>query len=74
MLSNKFPAIAFTNRPGNYWAVMSQRGRYYNENNSIDHYFGFEKESLKSEYKELGQSWILVTKWLLQENRYWIEN
>ena len=74
MLSNKFPAIAFTNRPGNYWAVMSRNGRYYNENNRLDHYFGFGDEIMKSEYKRLGQSWILATKWLLQENRYWIDN
>jgi len=74
MLSNKSPAKAFTNRPGNYWAVMSQKGRYYNENDSKDHYYEFSSKNLKAEYKTLGQSWIQITKWLLQENLYWKAN
>lgn len=74
MLSNKVPAIAFTNRPGNYWAVMSRKGRYYNENDKLDHFFGFNDDGLKADYKQLGQSWISITKWLLQENLYWTNN
>ena len=43
MLNTNNDAIAYTNRPGNYWAVMSQNGRYYNETNQNDHYFGFQE-------------------------------
>ena len=75
MIDNKQSGIAYTNRPGNYWGVMSQSGRYYNEAYKKDHYFGFEgDDKLKHDYKELGQSWLSVTNWLLQENLYWINN
>ena len=75
MIDNNQPGIAFTNRPGNYWGVMSQAGRYYNEANKRDHYFGFGgDDKLKQDYKELGQSWLNVTKWLLQENLFWLNN
>lgn len=71
MLSKKLPAIAFTNRPGNYWAVMSRQGRFYRGNDRDDFTYDFVDESLKSEYKKLGLSWIQATQWLLQENLYW---
>ncbi|MGK0288864.1 MAG: phosphoglycerol transferase MdoB-like AlkP superfamily enzyme [bacterium] len=70
-LSPKNPFIAYTNRPGNYWAVMSQKGRYYNESNKKDHFVGFSSQSTKRFYKDLGLSWIDLTKWMLQENNYW---
>jgi len=74
MLNANNDAIAYTNRPGNYWAVMSQKGRYYNESNQNDHYFGFqENDDLKLEYKLSGRAWIDTTKWLLQENKIWHE-
>ncbi len=67
--------IAYTNRPGNYWAVMSQKGRYYNEANKKDHYFGFGDElELSQKYKTLGASWLKTTNWLLQENLFWKNN
>lgn len=71
MLSNRSPGIAFTNRPGNYWAVMSRYGRYYKQNETIDHYFGFADEGLKAEYRLLGKSWLELTQWMLQEDLYW---
>jgi len=71
MLSKNTPAIAFTNRPGNYWAVMSQQGKLFNENDSKDTFKDFTKAALKEEYKQLGKSWIDVTRWLLQEDLYW---
>lgn len=73
LLNRSSPFIAYTNRPGTYWGVMSQKGRYYKQNNQKDHHFGFEKESLKLKYQELGLSWIQSTKWLLQEDLYWHE-
>lgn len=63
--------IAFTNRPGNYWAVMSREGRFYKENDRLNHTFGFEDLSLVKKYETLGEDWIQVNKWLLQENRHW---
>jgi phosphoglycerol transferase MdoB-like AlkP superfamily enzyme len=75
MIDANQTGIAYTNRPGNYWAVMSQKGRYYNEANQTDHYFGFnDNQQLKRDYKKLGQSWLEITKWLLQENLYWNDN
>ena len=72
MLKSKHDSLAFTNRPGNYWAVMSQKGRYYNEADQKDHFFGFsENENLKHEYKQIGKAWIDTTRWLLQENKIW---
>ena len=72
MLKSKHDSLAFTNRPGNYWAVMSQKGRYYNEADQKDHFFGFsENENLKHEYKHIGKAWIDTTRWLLQENKIW---
>lgn len=74
LLAKESPFIAFTNRPGNYWAVMSKNGRYYNENNTFDHYFGNSQETMKGQYKTLGKSWIRLTKWMLQEDLYWRES
>ena len=72
MLKSKHDSLAFTNRPGNYWAVMSQKGRYYNEADQKDHFFGFsENENLKNKYKQIGKAWIDTTRWLLQENKIW---
>ena len=73
MLDPSEVGLAFTNRPGNYWGVMSIKGRYYNEANIKEHSFGFLDNSLINQYKRLGESWIKVTQWLLQENLYWRE-
>ena len=67
-------SLAFTNRPGNYWAVMSLQGRYYSEADQNDHFFGFnDNQNLKLEYKQIGKDWIDTVKWLLQENKIWYE-
>ena len=67
-------SLAFTNRPGNYWAVMSLQGRYYSEADLNDHFFGFnDNQNLKLEYKQIGKDWIDTVKWLLQENKIWYE-
>ena len=71
MLFKKATTIAYTNRPGNYWAVMSLKGKYFNENNSQDTFKDFLQPELKKEYKALGQAWIKTTNWLLQEDLYW---
>jgi len=74
MLKSGNDSLAYTNRPGNYWAVMSLKGRYYNEADQNDHYFGFNNnQTLKLEYKKLGKDWIDTVKWLLQENKIWYE-
>ena len=55
MLNATSDSIAYTNRPGNYWAVMSHKGRYYNEANMKDQYYGFgANDELKFEYKLVG--------------------
>ncbi len=63
--------IAFTLWPGKYWGIMSEYGRYYNENNWKDHFFEFKDNQLKQEYKSLSRSWIKTIKWLLQEDQVW---
>lgn len=71
MMSSESTGVAFTNRPGNYWVVMSQQGRYYNEADRKDHYFGFSDPGLKVTYKKLGHAWLQLTKWMLQEDLFW---
>ena len=63
--------LAFVNRPGNYWGVMSVKGRFYKEEELGSHYFGFSDKRLMDRYERLGESWIRVTQWLLQEDLYW---
>ena len=41
MMKSSNDSLAYTNRPGNYWAVMSLQGRYYSEADQNDHFFGF---------------------------------
>ena len=67
--SRKEPSIAYTNRPNDYWAVMSQLGTFLQ-------YHG--KQGSKgldpieaNRYQQIGQSWIKLNKWLLQQNRLW---
>lgn len=62
-------SLAYTNRPGNYWAIMSQSGAFF-RSSGRDHSVGLD-EKTKSYYQALGRSWIQVTKWLLQEDRIW---
>ena len=74
MLKSGNDSLAYTNRPGNYWAVMSLKGRYYKEADQNDHFFGFNNnQNLKLEYKQIGKDWIDTVKWLLQENKIWYE-
>ncbi len=71
MLSKKTDPIAYTNRPGNYWAVMSLKGKYIIENDKKETFKDFVAPGLRDRYKSLGNAWIHTTKWLLQENLYW---
>jgi len=74
MLTTKQKAIAYTNRPGNYWAVMSQDGRYYREANQKDYFYGFNDKQREEQYRRLGISWIKSTQWLLQNNKHWSDS
>ena len=71
MLDPSEVGLAYTNRPGSYWGVMSLKGRYYHEADARDHFFGSADKRLMQHYKRLGKSWLKVTQWLLQENLYW---
>ena len=61
--------MAYTNRPGAYWAVMSDEAQYYREADAKDHFWG--DPTLLQPYKQLGQDWIDVTQWMLQEDLFW---
>ena len=63
--------IAYTNRPGSYWAVMSEEGSVFSEN---DHKFYVDdliNPQMEDRLKSLGSSWLRVTSWLLQEDLNW---
>jgi len=62
--------LAFTNWPGRYWGVMSYSNRFYLEGDKTSHFYGNEPK-IEASYKELGYSWIKVTRWVLQKNRVW---
>ena len=63
--------IAYTNRPGSYWAVMSEEGSVYSENDNKFHVEENLDPQLGKRLKSLGSSWLKVTSWLLQEDLYW---
>ncbi|MEK9616336.1 MAG: sulfatase-like hydrolase/transferase [Deltaproteobacteria bacterium] len=63
--------IAYTNRPGSYWAVMSKEGSVYSENDNKYHVDENMDPQLIKRFKSLGSSWLKVTSWLLQEDLYW---
>lgn len=62
---------AYTMRPGNYWAVMSEKVRYYNEANRKDHIYGNSDLKEAESMKQLGSAWLKVNQWLLQEDLFW---
>ena len=63
--------LAYTNRPGSYWAVMSEDGSVYSENDNKFHLEENMDPQLGKRLKSLGSSWLKVTSWLLQEDLYW---
>ncbi|MDT8447428.1 MAG: LTA synthase family protein [bacterium] len=67
------PGIAQTNRPGNYWAVMSEEGAVYWENGRYPHVSENMPPSLAEDYNQLGRSWNLAQQWMLQEDKIWKE-
>ncbi|MBT6727082.1 MAG: sulfatase-like hydrolase/transferase [Deltaproteobacteria bacterium] len=64
-------SIAYTNRPGSYWAVMSKEGNVFSENDNKFHVDDLIDLKLENKLKSLGSSWLRVTSWLLQEDLYW---
>ena len=72
MLSDNWNPVAYTNRPGAYWAVMKAENRYYREDDRLDHTFGSSAPKGFTKNKAIGEAWIKTTHWLLQENRYWL--
>ncbi|MDH5560243.1 MAG: LTA synthase family protein [Deltaproteobacteria bacterium] len=71
MIQKRVDNYVFVSRTGNYWGMMSRDGLYFRELDEKDHFFGFQNKNLKKQYKDIGQSWIMLNQWLLQENRYW---
>ena len=71
MLPQTSDSLAFTNRPGNYWGVMGKNSRFYREADKKDHHYGDTNEIEERKFKQLGNAWLSVNRWLLQENRYW---
>jgi phosphoglycerol transferase MdoB-like AlkP superfamily enzyme len=71
MIGNQKLPIAFTNRPGSYWAVMSEKGSVFSENDEIFHSDNLTDTLLENKFKSIGDSWLKVTSWLLQEDLYW---
>ena len=63
--------MAYTNRPGSYWAVMSESGTVVSENDNKFHINVLIDPHIEDRLKSLGISWLKVTSWLLQENLYW---
>ncbi len=63
--------IAYTNRPGSYWAVMSEEGSVFSENDHKFHMDDLINPKLEDRLKSLGSAWLSVTSWLLQEDLYW---
>ena len=49
---------------------MSQNGRYFNDADQKDYFFGVAtNENLKHKYKQIEKAMVDVTRWLLQENK-----
>ena len=71
LIGNQDLPIAFTNRPGSYWAVMSESGSVFSENDNKFHVDNLTDPYLEDRLKSLGTSWLKVTSWLLQEDLYW---
>ena len=71
LISEQDLLIAYTNRPGSYWAVMSEDGSVYSENNNKFHVDENMGPQLEKRLKSLGSAWLNVTRWLLQEDLYW---
>ena len=69
LLEDPEGAVAFTNRPANYWAVMNHQAQYLNDSDLWDFYLG--DFSVAWKHKTLGEDWFMTTKWLLQEKLYW---
>ena len=63
--------IAYTNRPGSYWAVMSEEGSVFSENDHKFHVDDLINTQMEDRLKSLGSSWLRVTSWLLQEDLNW---
>ena len=63
--------IAYTNRPGSYWAVMSDSGSVFSENDNKFYVDNLIDPYVEDRLKSLGTSWLKVTSWLLQEDLYW---
>lgn len=63
--------LALTNRPGNYWAVLSSKGAVYSENDRQIHRTEGTPNELAEEFEALGLAWIKAQRWLLQEDRIW---
>ena len=58
--------LAYTNRPGAYWAVMSKEARFYKISNMRDEKYG--DKTYLDRYKKLGESHIKLSKWAYQNN------
>ncbi|OGG97100.1 MAG: hypothetical protein A2527_13180 [Candidatus Lambdaproteobacteria bacterium RIFOXYD2_FULL_50_16] len=63
--------IAMTNRPGSYWAVMSQKGGVFMERDQDLTQTENTPADLAEHFKEIGLSWNQAQSWILQENRLW---
>jgi len=71
LISKQDLPIAYTNRPGSYWAVMSEEGSVFSENDHRFHMDDLINPKLEDRLKSLGSAWLSVTSWLLQEDLYW---